>query len=59
MGIKVPFVSFLPMERELDTQLRALQEAFLNRARKDIDVYVSGYTHFQQAQPILLSHWWT
>ena len=43
---------------ELETQLRALQEAFLERARKDIDVYVSGYTHFQQAQPILLSHWW-
>ena len=43
---------------ELDKQLCALQESFLERARKDIDVIVSGYTHFQQAQPILLSHWW-
>ena len=43
---------------ELETQLRALQESFLERAKKDIDVIVSGYTHFQQAQPILLSHWW-
>ena len=43
---------------ELEAQLRALQESFLERARRDIDVYVSGYTHFQQAQPILLSHWW-
>ena len=43
---------------ELDRQLRALQKSFIERARTDMDVYVSGYTHFQQAQPILLSHWW-
>ena len=43
---------------ELDAQLRDLQKAFIERARRDMDVYVSGYTHFQQAQPILLSHWW-
>ena len=43
---------------ELDKQLRSLQESFIERAKKDADVYVSGYTHFQQAQPILLSHWW-
>ena len=43
---------------ELEEQLRSLQGSFLERAKKDIDVYLSGYTHFQQAQPILLSHWW-
>lgn len=43
---------------ELEAQLRELQQSFIERAKKDIDVYVSGYTHFQQAQPILLSHWW-
>ena len=43
---------------QLDATLRDLMESFLSRAKKDIDVYVSGYTHFQQAQPILLSHWW-
>lgn len=43
---------------QLDETIRSLQQSFLERARKDIDVYVSGYTHFQQAQPILLSHWW-
>ena len=43
---------------QLDASLKALQESFLERARRDIDVFLSGYTHFQQAQPILLSHWW-
>ena len=43
---------------ELEKQLRELQRSFIERARNDMDVYVSGYTHFQQAQPILLSHWW-
>ncbi len=43
---------------ELDAQLRSLQGSFIERAKKDMDVCVSGYTHFQQAQPILLSHWW-
>ncbi len=48
----------LDMIPELDAQLRALQKSLIERARNDMDVYVSGYTHFQQAQPILLSHWW-
>lgn len=43
---------------ELEEGLKALQASFLERARRDIEVFVSGYTHFQQAQPILLSHWW-
>ena len=43
---------------ELDKHLRELQKSLIERARNDMDVFVSGYTHFQQAQPILLSHWW-
>ncbi len=43
---------------ELSERLTDLQQAFLERARTDLDVIISGYTHFQQAQPILLSHWW-
>ncbi len=42
----------------LTAEITELQGAFLYRARTDLDVIVSGYTHFQQAQPILLSHWW-
>jgi argininosuccinate lyase len=28
------------------------------RAESDGDIILPGYTHFQRAQPILLSHWW-
>ena len=35
-----------------------LQSALMQRAEIDLDVILPGYTHFQQAQPILLSHWW-
>lgn len=43
---------------ELESQLRRLMDAFLFRAEADEGVILSGYTHFQQAQPILFSHWW-
>jgi len=39
-------------------EITELQGTFFYRAQNDIDVIMSGYTHFQQAQPILLSHWW-
>ena len=42
----------------LEEAIRDLQEALLHRAEQDLDVIVPGYTHLQQAQPILLSHWW-
>jgi argininosuccinate lyase len=35
-----------------------LQAALVARAETDGDVLLPGYTHFQRAQPILLSHWW-
>ena len=37
-----------------------LQSALIARAELDLEwsVMLPGYTHFQRAQPILLSHWW-
>ena len=42
----------------LDRLLRDLQAALLERAEADFPHLMPGYTHLQQAQPILLSHWW-
>lgn len=44
--------------RRLDNDLHGLQAALLFRAEHDFSVIIPGYTHCQQAQPILLSHWW-
>ncbi|MDR2693964.1 MAG: argininosuccinate lyase [Chitinispirillales bacterium] len=38
--------------------LLELQKAVVNRAKSDLRVIVPGYTHLQQAQPVLLSHYW-
>ena len=35
-----------------------VQKALLSRAESDSGVIMPGYTHLQQAQPILLSHYW-
>ena len=43
---------------DLDAQVRDLQAALMQRAEADLEVLVPGYTHLQQAQPMLLSHWW-
>jgi len=42
----------------LEKELAGLQSALVQRADKDWGVILPGYTHFQQAQPVLLSHWW-
>ena len=44
--------------QRLSRELKDLQETLLNRAQTDFGVILPGYTHLQQAQPILLSHWW-
>jgi argininosuccinate lyase len=36
----------------------ALQAVLLARAEKERDVIVPAYTHLQQAQPVLLAHYW-
>ncbi len=41
---------------EIYNQLAALQKAILFLAEKNKDVIIPGYTHLQQAQPILLAH---
>jgi argininosuccinate lyase len=43
---------------QLDKLLVDLETTLVQRAEKDWGVVLPGYTHFQQAQPILLSHWW-
>ncbi len=40
----------------VETCLRDLQRAFLRQARRHSDVIMPGYTHLQQAQPVLLAH---
>jgi argininosuccinate lyase len=43
---------------QVDTAAAGLQAALIERAGRDMDVLMPGYTHLQRAQPILLSHWW-
>ena len=38
--------------------IRNLQSILIQRAEQDFGVIMPGYTHLQQAQPILISHWW-
>jgi len=42
----------------LDATLQSLQLALIERAERDIDLLMPGYTHLQRAQAVLLSHWW-
>jgi argininosuccinate lyase len=42
----------------LRQRLTDVQKALLDRAERDNDVIMPGFTHLQQAQPILLSHYW-
>jgi argininosuccinate lyase len=41
----------------LDTALVALQTAIVEKAEAHLDVLMPGYTHMQQAQPVLFSQW--
>ena len=45
---------------QIDEQVQNMQMALIKRAETDLEwrVILPGYTHFQRAQPILLSHWW-
>jgi argininosuccinate lyase len=42
----------------LKTKIAEVLNTLILRAEQDIDVIMPGYTHVQQAQPILISHWW-
>ncbi|MBN1888570.1 MAG: argininosuccinate lyase [Thermoflexales bacterium] len=48
---------FLDETASLYTALRQLQEAVVEKAEAHLDVIMPGYTHMQQAQPVLWSHW--
>lgn len=37
--------------------LTKLQEAIVQKSEESLDVIMPGYTHLQQAQPLLFSHW--
>jgi argininosuccinate lyase len=41
----------------LHKALLALQEGLVNQAEEHMGVIMPGYTHLQQAQPLLFSHW--
>jgi argininosuccinate lyase len=42
----------------IELSLAVLQKTLLRRAEKERDVVIPAYTHLQQAQPVLLSHYW-
>ena len=41
----------------IDKNLTLLIKSFLNKAKKNIDVIMPGFTHFKNAQPVLFSHY--
>ena len=43
---------------QIDQTLHQLQSTLVDRAEADGGINLPGYTHFQRAQPIALSHWW-
>lgn len=44
--------------QNIETLVIELQKVLLDRAKNDIDIIIPGFTHLQQAQPILLGHYW-
>lgn len=42
----------------IDALLHRLQQAFVGRAERDLEIVLPGYTHLQRAQPVCASHYW-
>ncbi len=42
---------------EISNLLQILRKAFLQQAKKNVDLIMPGYTHMQPAQPIRAAHW--
>ncbi len=42
----------------VEAALKKLQEAFVGRSDRDLDVILPGYTHLQRAQPVQAVHYW-
>jgi argininosuccinate lyase len=47
----------LEQMRLLEQELALLQMAIVDKAERHMGVLMPGYTHLQQAQPLLFSHW--
>ncbi len=43
--------------RSLDGMLAQVQRVIIAKAKAHLDAIMPGYTHLQQAQPVLFSHW--
>ncbi|MBD3346882.1 MAG: argininosuccinate lyase [Chitinivibrionales bacterium] len=43
---------------EIIDEIIVLQKVVCARAESDLDVIMPGYTHLQQAQPVVMSHYW-
>jgi argininosuccinate lyase len=42
----------------VDRLLLGLQQSFVARGERDLDVVLPGYTHLQRAQPVVAAHYW-
>jgi len=42
----------------VDSSLQRLQQAFVGRCERDMDIVLPAYTHLQRAQPVLAPHYW-
>ncbi len=42
----------------IEKNIKEVQLSLIKRSEKDFGIIINGYTHLQQSQPILLSHWW-
>ncbi|MFN2159506.1 MAG: argininosuccinate lyase [Anaerolineales bacterium] len=43
---------------QLDQKIMNLMVVLLDRAEREIDVILPGFTHLQHAQPVSIAHWW-
>lgn len=43
--------------QQVQSQIRAVQHAFIQAAEPHLETLMPGYTHFQPAQPIIAAHW--
>ncbi|MBD3322418.1 MAG: argininosuccinate lyase [Chitinivibrionales bacterium] len=44
--------------QDIIDEIIVLQKVVLARAESDVDVVMPGYTHLQQAQPVIMAHYW-
>ena len=53
--LRLWLLDYLPM---LEESIKNLQTVLVERAEREIEIILPGYTHLQRAQPISLAHWW-